>query len=570
MVRNLGRIALAVAAAAAAFAWPATRAARAASQPTVTLSTASLVPGQFVTVEARGWSAGTVIQLQLCGQNAIDGSVDCAQDAALTVAPGPGGDVTGQLLAELPPEPCPCVVLVQTLPGVFSETIPVAVAGAAIKPVQPKPVPTLAVGARVTGGTTIGSFFGFGSKRTLVLTIRNSAIAGDAYPVVSAGWGRSSKGLSTISAPAFSALAPGHSVTVRLSFNLQPFSFGSYTVRGTVAGGVRPSHFRTSTSTVPWGLILAGVVLLQAFLLLLRNRLRARLTRDDETSPTPPEDPVEPAVVDLTEAPLAPPPDSWTTTERFFFSVAERGLSCSVERLACPSVGLVRTHITMWDAYTCAPWEAVYDDVAWASVAGREFDPDRVRHDSPGLHLDAAFTPDGPALSLGGRLAARRGHAGGHVSVGGETFLVDSCAVSVMAWTAEAENWHGDDGRTVSYGVAEGAWFCLAQPGSSGWLMKDGITARLVEVERSVDDRLGPYVARLTVKLRDELGRTIEVTGRTNNGFATRVGDEHLALSCSTDWDIDGIAAVGEDWEWMSIATWKSLRTWAEERAFES
>jgi hypothetical protein len=254
-----------------------------ASSPTVRLASTVLVPGSQVGVGGIGFPAGTQVQLQLCGHKAIDGSADCAPDALLLSATGGLGEIDGFMLVELPPKPCPCVVLVLTLPNIFSTSIPVTVVPARIATGPLASVPQLTVQANVTGGMSLASLFGLRAHRTLALTIKNTGTV-DAFPVISAGWGRSASNLSSISAPKISPLAPGQATRVNIPFTMGPLSVGSYVVGGTVAGAVRPVGFQVKTSTIPWGLFAIGLLLLQAVLILLRNRVRGRLDRKDATS----------------------------------------------------------------------------------------------------------------------------------------------------------------------------------------------------------------------------------------------------------------------------------------------
>lgn len=542
-----------------------------AQSPIIYLSPTSTSVGGTVSVHGSGFASEEDISVTICGDAGLEGAQGCDLRSQATLLTDQSGYFAVQLAVGTPPAPCPCVVEVDS-PSATMRTA-IAIAGVPVEPVRPAAValgPDLRITkAHIAGGGGWQAWFGWSSRRFLVLTVSNHGGGPATVPTMTLEQGSWTSARQTVATPELGPVPAGQKRVYRVPVR-SGFTLGEYTLRGTVYAVTDSASFRATAFVVPWALLIIAAAIVQGFLLLLRNRLRDRLTGDDETPATPPEDPVEPAVVDLTEVPLAPPPGSWTTTERLFFSVAERALSCAVERLTCPSVGLVRTRIVVWDGYTAAPWEALHDDVTWTSLCGSRYDPDRIRHGSPSFQLDASFSPDAPAVSLGQRLAARRGQVRGHITLGDETLLIDCFTAASMAWAAEPDDWQGDEGRTLSYAVADGTGFCFTQPHSTGWLTKDGFTARLVEVERSVDDRLGPYATRLTVRLRDERGRTVEATGRTLNGFATRVGDDRLGLSCSTDWDIEGVAAAGEDREWMSVGEWRSLRRWAEERVLES
>jgi hypothetical protein len=73
-----------------------------------------------------------------------------------------------------------------------------------------------------------------------------------------------------------------------MPFTLDPLSEGEYVVGGSVSGGAQPVGFDVKTSTMPWGLFAVVLLLLQAVLIFLRNRLRTRLARKDTAAATGP------------------------------------------------------------------------------------------------------------------------------------------------------------------------------------------------------------------------------------------------------------------------------------------
>ena len=91
-------------------AWPATPS---GSSEVLRLGSTTLVVGQTGTLDGSGWPRGSAVQTVLCGALADQGSVDCANAAAVTVAPGPDGSLQASFPVVVPPAPCPCVVLAQ-------------------------------------------------------------------------------------------------------------------------------------------------------------------------------------------------------------------------------------------------------------------------------------------------------------------------------------------------------------------------------------------------------------------------------------------------------------------------
>lgn len=264
-------------------AFPTAAPAAPAPTPTIELSTSLLVPGSEVALHGTHWSEDTVLQATLCGANAVDGSVNCVGRAAVTMTPGPTGVVDGTLHVFMPPDPCPCVVLVSGLTSSFSRRLPVQVAGAATAP--PKTAsplaepPTLRVDTEVSGGTTLASFFGGPAERTLTVRIRNTGSIDIAHPVLAVGWGRSGSADHLIRTPRLGPIAAGATRTVKVPFELDAFAMGNYEVAGRVTGASKPVPVSATTSTWPWGLFAVALVLLQFILLGIRNRVRRHLAR---------------------------------------------------------------------------------------------------------------------------------------------------------------------------------------------------------------------------------------------------------------------------------------------------
>ena len=261
------------------------------AEPELHLQTDVLTPGQSVAITGSGWPTGSTLQAVLCGANAVNGSADCVQAAAVTMSPGPNGVVDGLLRVFPPPQPCPCVVVVSSLAPAKSITLPVQVVGTPTAPVRPaspqyQPQP-LKVRARVTGASSLGSVFGAPASRTLVLTVTNTGQSSVPNLVVSAGWGRNGNADHLIAPPAAGALAPGQTRRISIPFELDALSFGSYHVAGRVTGTSAPVRFQQETSTWPWGLFVVAVVVLLLMLRgmwkVLRRRIAARKARKRAT-----------------------------------------------------------------------------------------------------------------------------------------------------------------------------------------------------------------------------------------------------------------------------------------------
>jgi hypothetical protein len=253
-----------------------TSAPAAVPEATLAVTTPQVAPGQTLSIHGEHWPRRTTLHAVLCGANAIDGSVDCVEQAAITIAPGPTGVVDGSMQVVAPPEPCPCVVLVTDLASTYESRLPVTILGvptAAIDAEGTDPGTALQVDARLTGGTTLGSLFGVSTRRTLVVTLRNTGAVRIDAPAVTARWGRRSRAEELVGSAVAGDLPPGATRTVEIDVELGAPTIGGYTVAGAVAGAGTPITFRTTTSTWPWGWLLV----VQAALLAGRNAIRRRI-----------------------------------------------------------------------------------------------------------------------------------------------------------------------------------------------------------------------------------------------------------------------------------------------------
>jgi len=251
-----------------------------AVQPTVTLSTTTLIPGQTIMIGGSGWAPDTPFQAVLCGSNANDGSNDCSVDAASTFVPFSDGSLHGELQVVVPPAPCPCVVVVSGTDNDYTTKLPVTVVGAPTAAVTPPPVSEpseVSASASIRSTSSIGAILGGSAGRELSVTLHN----GGKYTVsslVTARWGSSSTPSNVIASPPPVTLAPGQTRTVTMPFTLDPLSFGTYKVVGQVSGTTPELSFASSTSTWPWGipLVLLAAAVLIVLWVVHRRRVRQR------------------------------------------------------------------------------------------------------------------------------------------------------------------------------------------------------------------------------------------------------------------------------------------------------
>lgn len=288
-----------------------------AEGPTVGVSAASADPGQTVLVSARGFTPGTVVNLEVCGASGQLGSAACDVASARQGTADGAGAVTEGLEVQIPPAPCPCVV--RASGGGFVATVPITVVGAPVGqvtlPGAPVPARLDVSDVHLEGRGPWTALFGAAPVRQLVVRLRNPGDAPLSGIELAVTVGRGDDPERLVPAPAIEPLEPGASATYRVPLSLGGLAFGSYTARVEVLGGDEPVVLEDRTTVYPWGLGVVLLVAAQLVLLGVRNRLRRRVevaalrsaAAEAPALPLPLPSPAT-MLVDLTE-PAAPDPD---------------------------------------------------------------------------------------------------------------------------------------------------------------------------------------------------------------------------------------------------------------------
>jgi hypothetical protein len=260
-------------------------------EPAVALVPQSVAVGGPVTALGVGWVPDSLVVIELCGNAAIRGSLDCITEQERGV--GGDGSFRVTFTATPPPTPCPCAVAVTALGGDGPGRVvaPLQLAGVPVAPVDdPRPPPPeLAVTARLAGGPPVAAWFGGADERTLVLTIRNvGQVPADLRLDVALGPGAfPDSEVDTGDPPG--TIAPGGIRVLRIPVRFEPLGFGRHVVAGEVAAPGASAAFQVGVDVQPWGLyaVVFLVVLLVAALagaLLWRRRRRS----GSEVTVTPP------------------------------------------------------------------------------------------------------------------------------------------------------------------------------------------------------------------------------------------------------------------------------------------
>jgi hypothetical protein len=298
-----GRVAAFIAVMLAAPSLVATAAAASSTEPVIATGQLSAAPGTQVRVTGAGWPARTLVHLEICGNEAANGSVDCSIPTAVDVAASSSGEFFAVLTTAMPPTACPCVVRASMVSGDAIATRRIEITGAPTGPVTRSPLPNLTdylaiSDAHFESAPGWTSWFGASFTRQLVVTVRNSGPDRVDTTEVEVTSGRGEDPTGFVAARRLGAIAKGASKTFRIPVPFDAMSFGNYRVKVRISGFGEPVIARRSTSTYPWALFVSVAVVVQLALLALRNRARRRLVAVDE--------PIERTTV-AAEA-IAPPP----------------------------------------------------------------------------------------------------------------------------------------------------------------------------------------------------------------------------------------------------------------------
>lgn len=261
----------------------------AAATPRVSLSDSTLSPGQSVTVSGAGFPDLIDVLAQVCGNDALDASADCALSSSQEISTTSDGQFQLGLVVRIPPVPCPCVVLITSEHLDTTPSVPIDILGAPTAPLSSSAVPSVQEPLQVTAVGLSGwgpwtAWFGSEPKRTLELRVHNPNSATYEDPPLVVRQGRPGQPGEVVSTQDVGSFAPGATRTLRVAVTLSPLSFGTQEVHGSLGFTGYSTSFSDKTVIVPWGLIAAALVVAQLILLGFRNRVRRRLRREAEAA----------------------------------------------------------------------------------------------------------------------------------------------------------------------------------------------------------------------------------------------------------------------------------------------
>lgn len=247
------------------------------AHPVLVVSPTTAAPGTTVQVTGSGFAHKQLYQLQVCGNEAAQGSTDCDQVHATMALTTATGTFDTTLAVTVPPAPCPCVVAALGATNGSLVTAPLTIPGAPSEPAVTKPPVGKVVVKRVelVGGTQPSEWLGFGADRTLKVTVQN--VGGLSMQPITL---IASIGGSPVMVPQLPGLAPGQTRTYSLAVSFPALSVGHTELTGRIGVmGEQFAGFRTGISFYPWAIPVLAIVVGQGLLLLIRNLLRRRIRR---------------------------------------------------------------------------------------------------------------------------------------------------------------------------------------------------------------------------------------------------------------------------------------------------
>jgi hypothetical protein len=274
----------------------------------------------------------------------------------------------------------------------------------------------------------------------------------------------------------------------------------------------------------------------------------------------------------------------WSETYWFSFDVPGENVSATIYPLFRPNLGICSLGLFLWDASSHVPWNCLYGRNYWhlamptmpateLRLEGLSYDCLETLqryhvqyHDGDLLDLDLEYIGVRPPheAGIGGGVGHfdQVCHVKGEISVRGRRIAVDSLGMRDRTWSPRPEyrrghgtaytfGHSGPDEQFLAMTKLEGNSGSFISGVFTGYLVRDGIEAPLVDSTRRVTHRREGYPVALEIEAVDSMGRKLEAVGRTVNRFANQATPSQFAWLSMTDWEVAGRSGdfYGEDQE---------------------
>jgi hypothetical protein len=300
--------------------------------------------------------------------------------------------------------------------------------------------------------------------------------------------------------------------------------------------------------------------------------------------------------------PADPADPDWTETCWFTFTVPERRLSGQLYPFFKPTLGVVSGAAYFWDDSGDQIWNCLYAKNFWHlplpkaplsdlrlanGATYKVVEPQRVYeigYDDPDggdeVSMRLTFTAITPPNYLGASHLDQPGRFTGELVLHGEHIAVDAYGFRDRSWGSRTQHGQGLTGTSAqrggySYATASesDAFHAITMDFGTGcmvihgYLLRDGVWAKLIEGTREVIERdpaTGcPTRVRLTAL--DAAGRALRAEGEALNRLGFAINPNLWTWNCLTRWEFGGVTAYGEDHDnWSLPAQRRFARQWAQ------
>lgn len=274
----------------------------------------------------------------------------------------------------------------------------------------------------------------------------------------------------------------------------------------------------------------------------------------------------------------------WSETYWYSFDQPGENVSATIYPVFKPNLGICSLGLFLWDASGHEPWNILYGRNYW-SLAMPTMPATELRlenlsydcletmhkyrvqwHDEGLLDLDLVYTgirePHEAGIGKGVGHFDQVCHVEGEINVGGRIISIDCLGMRDRTWSVRPEYRRGmGTGYTYGYSGPDEQFLAMTKlDGNSGsfisgvftgFLVRDGIEAPLVDSHRRVVERRNGYPVVVELSGTDSTGRTFEAVGRTVNRFANQATPAQFAWMSMTEWEVAGQTGYfyGEDQE---------------------
>jgi len=283
----------------------------------------------------------------------------------------------------------------------------------------------------------------------------------------------------------------------------------------------------------------------------------------------------------------------WNESVWFSFSIPEQHKHGFIQYYFRPNMGMLNGGPVMWDATGTNTWDCLYynwshlqalppgvkkfDMTANNSLSVKVMEPltcYTIHYDNDDFQMDLEWQAIGPTHELKskdpGQQATQKfhmeqpGRMAGTICRDGETMAIDCFSMRDTSYgprdyssTASGGYFWGIAADSAFHAIAKGEG--REQNVIGGFLWRDGQLASLISGTRRVEEYATFGPKRVVFDATDQLGRTITVTGKIDNGFVFTGYTDHTVVWSLLEWDWDGITHWGDNQEFCPALRFRRI-----------